>query len=378
MRQPTSEQVRRCEQMLPYFSRLSEPVDPAHGTGFGWDRWKIVRESGLLRMPFETRYGGSGLDLPTTMYLLEELGYHCRDGGLGFATATQLVSVGIAVQRFGSDQQRSKHLPLIISGEAIGAHAITDPAGGSDVLNMSATANDDGDCWVLDGQKMFVTNGPVADLFTIYARTDPTAGPLGLTAFLVERDRAGLRVGGPVATMGLGSAPICTIDIEGCRVPRDHVIGAPGQGFTVLDHVMKWEVLCSFAIIAGEMRRRLETTIRYARQRRQFGSPISRFQSVANKIVDMKIGLETSRRWLYDVAGSVVDGADVTAELAIAKLIASEANLASSLSAVQIFGGRGYLLATGLASELQNAVGGTIYSGTSEIQRVRIGRMLGL
>ena len=156
------------------------------------------------------------------------------------------------------------------------------------------------------------------------------------------------------------------------------MIGNQGTGFIVFTHVMIWETLCSFVMVVGEMRRRLERCLEHARVRVQSGRPIGKYQSISNKLVDMNIGLETSRKWLYDTAEKLAHNVNVTTDIAMAKLLVSEANLASALAAVQIFGGRGYTIECGLEADLRNAVAGTIYSGTSEIQRQRIAAMLGL
>ncbi|NUP03204.1 MAG: acyl-CoA dehydrogenase [Nonomuraea sp.] len=341
-------------------------------------KWEQVRASGLLRLPFHTEWGGRGLDLLSTMYVLEGLGEGCRDGGLCFSLCTQIVSAGIPLQRFGSAELKARYLPRVCDGTLITAHAITDPGGGSDVLGMGMTAKPDGDHWILDGDKVFVTNGPVADLIVVYALTDPGLGPFGLTAFLVERDTEGVLAGPDVPKMGLRGSPLGELAFRGCRIPAGNVLGRPGMGFAVLDHVMQWEILCSFIVQVGAMRHRLDRCVEHAGRRRQFGRPIGSYQMVAGQIVDMKIAVETSRRWLYDAAEGLTQGRDVTTDIAIAKVLTSEANVKSALSAVQIFGGRGYLAETGLEKDLRDAIGGTIYSGTSEMQRIRIARMLGL
>ncbi|MWA15155.1 acyl-CoA dehydrogenase family protein [Streptomyces sp. BA2] len=340
--------------------------------------WDAVAQSGLLRLPFGEEWGGLGQSLLTTMYVLEGLGHGCRNGGLNFSVTTHMVSTGVSLQRFGSAELKRRHLPGVCEGTTIGAHAISEPGSGSDAMNMRTTAIADGDHFVLNGSKTFVSNGPVADLIVVYAKTDPTAGPLGVTAFLVERDTPGLTVGNPIEKMGLKASPLCELYFDDCRVPKANVIGRVGTGFLVLDHVMKWEILCSFIVGTGEMQRRLESCIAYAGERTAFGQPIGGFQSVANRIVDMKIGLETSRKWLYDTAQKVTTGQKVTVDLATAKLITSRAALESALSAVQIFGGNGYMAEYGLEQELRGAVAGTIYSGTTEVQYSRIASMLGL
>lgn len=365
--------------LAQWFGPLSEDHIELDAAGaFQQRKWKLIQQAGILGLPFGTRWGGQGQDLLTTMYVLEALGQGCRDGGLNFCVATHIVSTGVPVQRFGSQHLQRRYLPGICSGDTIGAHAITEPDGGSDALSMRTSAVREGGYFVLRGRKSFVSNGPVAGLVMVYARTHPDGGPLGITAFLVETTTPGVRIGPPTPTMGLRTSPLCEITFDDCRVPASHVVGRPGAGFLVLDYVMKWEILCSFIISAGEMQHRLDRCIEYARKRSQFGRAIGSFQAVAHKIVEMKIGLETSRKWLYDTAAKLIDGENVTSDAAIAKLITSESNIASALSALQIFGGYGYLREFGLEKDVRNAVAGTIYSGTSEIQRNRIASMLGL
>ncbi|MGI5243657.1 acyl-CoA dehydrogenase family protein [Dactylosporangium sp. CA-139066] len=345
---------------------------------FAWDKWKVIQQSGLLALPFPREYGGLGQSLLTTMHVFEGMGHGCRDAGLTFSATTSVASVGVPLERFGSPEQRAKYLPRVCSGELIGAHAITEPQGGSDALTMHTTAERDGDDYVLNGEKTFITNGPIADVITIYARTRPDAGPLGVTPFLVERGTPGLHCGEPMRTMGLRTSPIGTITLRDCRVPASQVVGRVGGGFLVLDHVMKREILLAFVLDLGRMQHRLERCIAYAKQRVQFGKPIGQFQSIANAIVDMKLRTETARKWLYDAAELLQRGGNATADIAMAKLVTSEANLASSLAAMQVFGGKGFLAEHGIEQDVRDAVGGRIYSGSNEIQYNRIATMLGL
>jgi alkylation response protein AidB-like acyl-CoA dehydrogenase len=345
---------------------------------FAREAWDRIRDTGLLGLPFGTEWGGLGQDLLTTMYVLEGLGYSCRDGGLNFSTSTHIVSAGVPLQRFGSTTLKNRYLPRICDGSAIGAHAITEPDGGSDVMSMRTTAEPDGEEFVLNGSKAFISNAPIADLFVVYARTGKRGSPAAITAFLVERDTPGLSIGNPISKMGLRTSPLSELFLDGCRVPRSNVIGSVGAGFLILDHVMKWEILCSFIINVGEMQHRLERCIDYARTRVQFGQNIGSYQSISNKIVEMKIGVETSRKWLYDTAEKSLGNENVTNDIAISKLVASENNVSSALAAVQIFGGYGYTAEYGLEKDLRNSVAGTIYSGTSDIQRQRIASMIGL
>lgn len=380
----TSEQTELRESATSWGRRLGERAgEREERGGFDWDAWAAVRESGLLTVPFDEEYGGLGKDLLTTLGVLEAFGYGCEDAGLSFAMSSHLVSTGIALARFATPEQKQRYLSRVVSGEWIGAHAITEPAGGSDAFSMRTRATrcerDGVSGWCLDGSKTFISNAPVAGLFVVYAVTDPAKRALGgVTPFLVERDTPGLAVGKTIETMGLKSAPLAELFFDGCFVPDDQVLGKEGLGFAILDYVMKWEILLSFGINLGEMRRRLEKCIDYARTRRQFGQQIGSFQAVSHKLANMKIQYETARMWLYRTARKFHEGQNVALDLAITKLLASESNVDAALDAIQIFGGYGYTREYGLERGLRDAVAGKIYSGTSEIQRNRIARLIGL
>ena len=345
---------------------------------FNRDKWQLIRESGVIRIPFAEQWGGLGHDALTLVYVLEELGYGCRDGGLLFALATQIVSAAIPLQKFGSEELKERYLARLIDGEIISAHAISEASAGSDAMAMSTTATPDGDGYLLNGGKTFITNGPIADVITVYAKLETGDGASGITAFLVPADTPGFHVGPPIAKLGLNTCPFCELEFTDCRVPASNIVGKAGAGFFILEHVMTWEILCIFIMMAGEMQERMERCIAHAKKRTAFGVPIASNQYVAGKIVDQKIGIETSRKHLYDTARRFAKGRSVTTEISMAKLVTSEANLASALSAVQLFGGRGYMREYGMEKGLRDAVGAPIYSGTSEMQRVRIAAMLGL
>lgn len=376
---PTEEQRELRDGIGPFCETINEGHIERDGKAeFDHDAWKLLRTSGILGLPFDERWGGLGQDLLTTMYVLEGFGYGCRDGGLIFSTTTHIVSTGVPLARFGSAALKDRYLPAVCDGSLIGSHAISEPGSGSDALAMRTTASKTDGGWILSGSKTFISNAPVADLMVVYARSDTNAGPLGITAFLVETSSPGFSVGQPIPKMGLKTSPMAEVFLDDCFVPDSNVIGSRGMGFLVLDHVMKWEILCSFIVNVGEMAHRVERCVTYAKQRHQFGRPIGANQSVANRIVDMLVATETARKWLYDTAEKLTRGETITTDLAISKLIASEANLSTSLAAVNVFGGNGYMAEYGLEKDVRNAVGGTIYSGTSDIQRSRIAAMLTL
>jgi alkylation response protein AidB-like acyl-CoA dehydrogenase len=373
------EQKRLRKGLAKYYEALNAGVlEDDAAERFNRDKWQLIRESGVIRIPFAEQWGGLGHDPLTLVYVLEELGYGCRDAGLLFALATQVVSAAIPLQKFGSDDLKERYLARLIAGEIISAHAISEPSAGSDAMAMSTTATPDGDAYVLNGGKTFITNGPIADVITVYAKLESGDGASGITAFLVPTDTPGFHVGPPIAKLGLNTCPFCELEFTDCRVPADTIVGKPGAGFFILEHVMNWEILCIFMMMAGEMQERMERCIAHVKKRTAFGVPIASNQYVAGKIVDQKIGIETSRKHLYDTARRFAKGRSVTTEISMAKLVTSEANLASALSAVQLFGGRGYMREYGMEKGLRDAIGAPIYSGTNEMQRVRIASMLGL
>jgi len=345
---------------------------------FPRENWNKCARFGIHGLPFPKDLGGSEADIVTTMLAMEGFGYGCRDSGLIFGINAQMWSVQMPILQFGSAELQRRYLPRLCSGEWIGAHGMTEPESGSDAMSLATTARRDGDHYVLNGSKTFVTNAPVADLFVIFATTDPARGFLGVTGFLVERGWPGLRADRSIQKMGLRTSPMGEIFLEDCRVPARNVIGGEGMGSKIFNASMEWERACILASHLGAMEHQLETTIEYARSRKQFKRPIGKFQSVANRIVDMKVRLETARLVLYRVAWLKEAREDAVMDAAIAKLYLSEAFVQSCLDAIQIHGGYGYTTEYGLERDLRDSIGGRIYSGTSELQRNIIASKLGL
>lgn len=342
-------------------------------------KWGIVQQMGVLSLPIETVYGGLEQDVLTTMYILETFGNICDDEGLSFTVSSHIVSTCIPIQRFANDKQKSHYLPDLCSGEKIGAHAITETESGSDAWDMNTTAVKNEDGYLLNGSKTFTSNGPIADTFIVYARTNSKAGILGgFTAFIIDKSTPGFTIGSPIKKMGLNSSPICDLYFDDCQLTDDNILGKPGQGFSIFTYVMKWEVLISFIINVGEMERLLAKCVDYSKSRKQGGQSISKYQAISHKIADMKISLETARTMLYKAGYVFNNGGNVTTDLAIAKVVTSENFVKSSLDAIQIFGGYGYMQESGIEKYLRSSVASKIYSGTSEIQRNTIALMLGL
>jgi hypothetical protein len=279
---------------------------------------------------------------------------------------------------FGSQEQKRKYLPALSRGEIIGAHGMTEPDSGSDAYSLRMRAEKTGGGYILNGTKMFVTNAPVADLAVVFGTVDPAKKMWGVTGFIVENGTPGFTVSRELDKMGLRSAPMGELIFQDCFVPEESRLGPEGAGANIFNDSMEWERSCILASHVGAMERQLENSIQYARDRVQFGQPIGKFQSVANRIVDMKVRLETARLLLYKVAWLKKMGKSATMEAALAKLYLSESYVQSGLDAIRTHGSYGYMTEFEVERELRDAIGGTLYSGTSDIQRNIIARLLGL
>jgi alkylation response protein AidB-like acyl-CoA dehydrogenase len=342
--------------------------------------WQKCAEFGLLGLPIPPEYGGQGQDLLTTTIAMEALGRGCRDNGLVFSLNAQMWACQMPILHFGTEEQKRAWLPRLVSGAAIAAHAITEPGAGSDVFSLSSRAVRVGDGYRLDGTKTFSTNAPVAELAVAFAYLDRSAETRApaLTAFLVPRGTPGLSFSKPIEKMGLRTSPMGEVTFDGCVVSAAQRLGPEGAGMAIFNAAMEWERACIFAGHLGAMERLLEDCVAYARQRRQFGQPIAKFESVASRIADMKVSIEAGRYLLYRVGVLKQQGKSAVLEAAMAKLFVSEAHTRAALDALQIHGGYGYMKEYPIEREVRDALSGTLYSGTSEMQRKIIARCLGL
>lgn len=342
------------------------------------ENWKKCAKFGILGLAVPEDCGGSGADILTTMLVMEGLGYGCRDNGLIFAMNAQMWSVQHPILAFGTDAQKQKYLPGMCNGDLIGAHGMSEPDSGSDAYSLHARAKRTDDGYVLNGTKMFVSNAPFANVALIFATVDPTKRMGGVTAFLVEKGTPGFKVSRHIEKMGLRTSPMGEIILEDCLLPEENRLGREGAGPAIFNSSMEWERSCILGSHIGAMERQLEEAVRYTRQRSQFGQKIGKFQSVANRIADMKVRLETARLLLYKVAWLKQQGKPAVMEAALAKLYLSECFVQSSLDAIRTYGGYGYMTEMEVERDLRDSVGGLLYSGTSDIQRMIIARWLGL
>jgi L-prolyl-PCP dehydrogenase len=376
----SAEQRELTEAAADYARReLNQDLAKREDAGeFPWEAWRKCAKFGVQGLPVPAELGGADADVLTTALVMEALGYGCHDNGLLFSLNAQMWSVELPLVTFGTTAQRQAYLPGMVSGDLIGAHAMTESGSGSDALHMNTRAERRGDHYLLEGVKQYITNAPVADVLLVYAVDASRPGLSGISAFLVNAGTPGLTVSSSFEKMGLRTSPMGEVTLHDCLVPGESRLGPEGAGMGIFNSSMEWERSCLFASIAGAMHRQLDACVGYARSREQFGQPIGKFQGVSGRLADMYVRLEAARSLIYRVAWLKGQGRSAPAEAAAAKLFTSEAWVRSSQDAIQVHGAWGYLKDAGIERDLRDAVAATIYSGTSEIQRVVIARMLGL
>lgn len=376
----TIDQERFREEVVKFARRElnDDLVKRDADSAFSPEAWKRCAAFGIQGLPVPEEFGGGGADPLTVIVAMEALGYGCKDNGLLFSLNAHMWSCEIPILRFGTEAQKRRYLPGLCDGSLIGVQGMTEPESGSDAFGLSTTAKMMNGGFVLNGAKMFITNAPVADVFVFFAATDPAKGFAGLSAFLVDRETPGVSVGRPFSKMGLRTSPMSEVNLSDCEVSEEALLGPEGAGAAIFNSSMDWERSCILASAVGAMERQLERCIAYARDRRQFGQPIGKFQAISHKIVDMKIRLETGRLLLYRLGWLKGQGKQWPMESAMVKLHLSESFVQSSLDALQIHGGYGYMTELELEREVRDAIAGRIYSGTSEIQRNIVAGHLGL
>ncbi len=347
---------------------------------FPGENWKKCAAFGLQGMASTRDYGGrdTEVDILTATLAMEGLGYGCRDNGLPFALNAQMWTVQLPIVLFGTEFQKEKYLKPMAMGTLIGCHGLTEPEAGSDVFNMQTTALKTKGGYILNGSKRYITLAPIADITLVFAVTNPKIGKWGISGFIVEKDSKGYSAGPNKQKMGLRTVPFGDLFFKDCFVPEENRLGAEGAGWSISLTSLEFDRCNILASQLGAMERQLEETIAFVKNRKQFGKSISEFQSVSNRVANMKLRLETSRMLLYKVAWLKSQGKSAMMEAALLKLQLSESFVASSLDAIRCSGGAGYITENGIERNLRDAVGGVIYAGTSDIQRNIIANLLGL
>jgi isovaleryl-CoA dehydrogenase len=341
---------------------------------FPADLWQKMGNLGLLGITVEERYGGAGMGYLEHCVAMEEISRASASVGLSYGAHSNLCVNQI--RRNGSEAQKQKYLPKLISGAHVGALAMSEPGAGSDVVSMKLKAEKRGDRYILNGNKMWITNGPDASVFVIYAKTDPHAGSRGITAFLVERGAKGFSTAQKLDKLGMRGSNTCELVFEDCEVPAENVLGAVGDGVKVLMSGLDYERTVLAAGPLGIMANCLDVVLPYMHERKQFGQPIGSFQIMQAKIADMYVTFGAARAYVYAVARACDRGESARKDAAGAILFAAERATWMALEAIQCLGGNGYTNDFPTGRLLRDAKLYEIGAGTSEIRRWLIGREL--
>lgn len=343
---------------------------------FPKDVYKEMGQMGLLGMTVPQEFGGAGIDRVSYMIALEEISRVCGSTGI---TIEAHNSLGVGhIYEHGTEKQRKKYLPSLCSSGNLAAWALTEPNAGSDAAAGQTTAELKGNEWVINGTKQFITSGDIADVTTIMAMTDKSKGTKGISAFIVEKDTPGFKVGQLEDKLGLRGSHTAELILENCKIPKENLIGEKDMGFIGAMNILDRGRTAIGAMSVGIARAALEDALDYAKQRQQFGRPIGKFQAIQWMIADMATEIEAARLLVYRAAYMEDQGVKFTKEASMAKLFASEMAMRATNKAIQILGGYGYTREYPLERYFRDAQLCTIGEGTSEVQRIVISRQLGL
>ena len=333
-----------------------------------------MAELGLTGIPWPEEYGGIGSDYVAYCIAIEELSRVCASTGVTLSAHTSLA--GWPIYKFGNEEQKQKYLRPMAQGASIGAYGLTEPGSGSDSGAMKTTARLEGDHYVLNGSKIFITNGGVADTYVVFSLTDPSSKHKGTSAFIVEKDFPGFSVGKKEKKLGIRSSPTTEIIFEECKVPKENLLGQEGEGFKIAMMTLDGGRNGIAAQAVGIAQGALDAAVDYAKERVQFGKPISAQQGVGFKLADMATSVEAARLLTYQAAWLESEGLPYGKESAMSKLFAGDTAMKVTTEAVQVFGGYGYTKDYPVERYMRDAKITQIYEGTQEIQRLVISRML--
>ena len=363
------------EVLVPHWSQEADD----HNV-FLVDAWKDMAEFGILGLPFPEEYGGGGASAVDTCLAGEALGRAGVDAGTMLSWGASSILCGVPIWKLGTEEQKRRYLPKMCSGEWIGGFCLTEPGSGSDAAGMSTRAVRDGEQWVLNGSKTWITNGPTAHHFIVTAVTDPDAKPkaAGISAFIVDADAPGFRVGRKLDKLGHRTSPTSEIFFEDCRIPADAIIGPENFGFMLVGKlILGWERTCLLAPALGAIWNGTRVASKYADERHQFGRPIGSFGAIQEKIANMRVAYEVSWGLLYRVADMLDHDLPVLTEAAILKTYLTEEAVKCAEEVVQVHGGYGFSKEYLVERGWRDAKLGTIGAGTNEIQRGIIARAIG-
>jgi len=376
----TAEQLMFREQVLKFARKEIAPRVQENDlqSRFDTESWAKLGEFGLLGLHFPEELGGGGSDVVTSVVATEALGEAGVDGGLTLSLGAHTYLCADTIFAHGNQDQREKYIPKLASGEWIGCMGLTEPGAGSDVSSLRTRAERKGDTWVLNGTKMFITNGSIADVAVIYARIDSAPGRQeGISAFIVEKGAPGFKVGRTLNKMGVRTSPTAELIFEDCAIPVENLVGQEGNGFLMAMQTVEWDRSALLAPFVGSMAFLIQRCARYAQEREQFGRPIASFQAVKHKLADIKIFYEAARSLVYRIAWCKDQGRPLNhLEAAVAKLFVGDWSLKPTNDALLVLGGYGYCHEYDIERVFRDSRLAPIGGGTSDIQKVLISRLM--
>ncbi|TMN22025.1 acyl-CoA dehydrogenase [Lentibacillus cibarius] len=374
--QLTEEQEMLRKMVRDFAKNDVEPTAAERDEEERFDRaiFDKMAELGLTGIPWPEAYGGIGADFVSYCIAVEELSRVCASTGVTLSAHLSLASWPI--YKYGSEEQKKTFLYRLATGEALGAYALSEPGSGSDAAAMKTVAKKDGDDYILNGNKVWITNGGVADIYIVFAITDPEAKHKGISAFIVEKEMDGFTFGKKEKKLGIRSSPTTELIFDNCRVPKANLLGEEGQGFKIAMSTLDGGRNGIAAQALGIAQGALDAAVDYAKEREQFGKPIAANQGISFKLADMATEVEASRLLTYQAAWLESEGKPYGKASAMSKLFSGDAAMRITTEAVQIFGGYGYTKDYPVERYMRDAKITQIYEGTNEIQRLVIGRML--
>lgn len=376
----TQEQEELREGARVFGEREIAPTILERDRDATWDPvlFQKLADAGFLGAPIPEEYGGLGLSAVETCLVKEGFGEGSRDAGIALAWGAHTILCGVPIWKLGTEEQKAKYLPKMCSGEMIGGFCLSEPGSGSDAASMRTKAEKKGDHYILNGTKMWITNGPVGDVFVVTAVTTPGQKAFGISTFLVEKDFPGFKVGQHIDKLGVKTSTTAELIFEDCEVPAENLLGQENFGFVVTAKlILGWERSCLLAPALGAMKGTLDRTAQYTKEREQFGRPIAKFQAVRHMLADMRMRYEVARLPIYRVAWALDEGGDSPlVDAAIAKLVVSEHSQINARDAIQLHGGNGFTPEYHVERGLRDSILSTIGGGTSEVQRSIIARSI--